>query len=118
MTDIIEVHTTIDSEDAARKMAEAIVARRLAACVQVSGPIMSTYWWQGKIDQAQEWVCTAKTTQALYGELEQAIRANHPYDTPEILAVSVIAGSKGYLDWVEAETHGSAKGQQGTHELT
>ncbi len=44
MTDIIEVHTTIDSEDAARKMAEAIVARRLAACVQVSGPIMSTYW--------------------------------------------------------------------------
>ncbi len=105
MTNFIQVHTTIDSKEAAQKIAEAIVAKRLAACVQVSGPITSTYWWEGKIDQTKEWVCTAKTTQELYDDLEQAIRANHTYDTPEILAVPVIAGSKSYLDWVEAETN-------------
>jgi periplasmic divalent cation tolerance protein len=93
MTEFIEVHTTIDSKEAAQKMAETIVSKRLAACVQVSGPITSTYWWQGKIEQAEEWVCTAKTQRELYSELEQAIRAVHSYDVPEILAVDVITGN-------------------------
>jgi periplasmic divalent cation tolerance protein len=66
MAAIIEVHTTIDSREAAQKIAEAIVSKRLAACVQVSGPITSTYWWQGKIEQAEEWLCTAKTRKELY----------------------------------------------------
>ncbi len=104
MTEFIEVHTTIDSKEAAQKIAEAIVSKRLAACVQVSGPITSTYWWQGKIEQAEEWVCTAKTQRALYSKLEQAIRAAHSYDVPEILAVDVIAGNAAYLDWVAQET--------------
>jgi periplasmic divalent cation tolerance protein len=100
MTEFIEVHTTTDSKEDAQKMAEAIVSKRLAACVQVSGPITSTYWWQGKIEQAEEWVCTAKTQRELYSGLEQAIRAAHSYDVPEILAVEVIAGNAAYLDWV------------------
>jgi len=104
MTAIIEVHTTIDSREAAQKIAEAIVSKRLAACVQVSGPITSTYWWQGAVEQAEEWLCTAKTRKELYNELEQAIREVHSYDVPEILAVDVVAGNIGYLDWVEQET--------------
>jgi periplasmic divalent cation tolerance protein len=104
MTEFIEVHTTIDSKEGAQKIAEAIVSKRLAACVQVSGPITSTYWWQGKIEQAEEWVCTAKTQRELYSGLEQAIRAAHSYDVPEILAVDVIAGNAAYLDWVAQET--------------
>ena len=104
MVAIIEVHTTIDSREAAQKIAEAIVSKRLAACVQVSGPITSTYWWQGKIEQAEEWFCTAKTRKELYNELEQAIREVHSYDVPEILAVDVVVGNAGYLDWVEQET--------------
>lgn len=104
MAAIIEVHTTIDSHEAAQKIAEAIVSKRLAACVQVSGPITSTYWWQGKIEQAEEWLCTAKTRKELYNELEQAIREVHSYDVPEILAVDVVTGNIGYLDWVEQET--------------
>ena len=104
MTEFIEVHTTIDSKEAAQKIAEAIVSKRLAACVQVSGPITSTYWWQGKIEQAEEWMCTAKTQRELYSGLEQAIRAAHSYDVPEILAVDVIAGNAAYLDWVAQET--------------
>lgn len=70
MTEYIEVHTTIDSREAAQKIADALVSQRLAACVQVSGPITSTYWWEGKMEQAQEWVCSAKTRRDLYPRLE------------------------------------------------
>ena len=104
MAEFITVQTTIDSKDGAQKIAEALVRRHLAACVQVSGPITSTYWWEGKLEQSQEWMCAAKTRKELYNELEQAIRENHPYDTPEILAIPVVAGIKSYLDWIETET--------------
>lgn len=104
MAEYIEVHTTIDSQEGAQKIANAIVSRRLAACVQVSGPITSTYWWEGKMEQAQEWVCTAKTRSELYSQLEQAIKEVHPYDVPEILAVDVVAGNTDYLKWVSQET--------------
>jgi len=104
MAAIIEVHTTIDSREAAQKIAEALVSKRLAARVQVSGPITSTYWWQGAVEQAEEWLCTAKTRKELYPDLEQAIREVHTYDTPEILAVDVVVGNESYLHWVEQET--------------
>ena len=104
MTDVLEVRTTIDSAEAAQKIAEVLVSKRLAACVQVSGPITSIYWWQGKIEQAQEWLCTAKTRRELYPALEQAICEVHTYDEPEILASAIVEGSKGYLTWVEQET--------------
>ncbi|HLJ35943.1 MAG TPA: divalent-cation tolerance protein CutA [Ktedonobacteraceae bacterium] len=104
MTEYIEVHTTIDSQEGAQKIANAIVSAHLAACVQISGPIISTYWWQEKMEQAEEWICTAKTRRELYNELEQAIRAIHPYDVPEILAVDVTAGNADYLNWVSQKT--------------
>ena len=104
MAQFIEVHTTIDAKEGAQKIAEVLVAQHLAACVQVFGPITSTYWWQGKVEQAEEWVCIAKTRRELYGALEQAIRQVHPYDVPEILAVDVVAGHTSYLDWIAQET--------------
>jgi len=104
MAEFITVQTTIDSKEGAQKIAEAIVHKRLAACAQVAGPITSTYWWEGKLEQAEEWICTAKTRKELYSELEQAIRENHTYDTPEILAIPVVAGIKSYLDWIVNET--------------
>jgi periplasmic divalent cation tolerance protein len=104
MPEFLEVHTTIDSKAGAQKIAGAIVSQRLAACVQVSGPITSIYWWQGKMEQAEEWLCTAKTRRDLYDKLEQAIRAVHSYDEPEILATLVAVGSKGYLEWIVRET--------------
>jgi periplasmic divalent cation tolerance protein len=106
MTDVLEVHTTIDSGEAAQEIVAVIVGKRLAACVQVSGPIMSTYWWQEKREQAQKWVCTAKTRKDLYPALELAIREMHTYDESEILATSVVAGSAGYLEWIKRETSG------------
>ncbi len=104
MAEYIQVHTTIDSQEGAQKIAKAIVSRHLAACVQISGPIISIYWWQGKMEQAEEWICTAKTRSKLYNELEQAIKEVHTYDVPEILAVDVVAGNAGYLNWVTQET--------------
>jgi periplasmic divalent cation tolerance protein len=100
MTEHLQVLTTIDSEEAAERISAALVERRLAACVQVAGPISSTYRWQGKIERAREWMCVAKTTAERYPEVEEAIRELHSYDEPEIVATPIVAGSVGYLDWI------------------
>jgi periplasmic divalent cation tolerance protein len=99
----IQVMTTVDDAEGAQRIADALVGARLAACVQIIGPIASTYWWQGEINSAQEWLCLAKTRADLYAEVEAAIRAAHSYDVPEILALPIVAGSDGYLGWVDAE---------------
>lgn len=113
MTDAIQVVTTTDSRQAADKLAAALVERRLAACAQVSGPISSTYRWQGKIETAQEWLCTIKTRLPSYAAVEAAIRALHSYDTPEILAVPILAGNQAYLDWLAAEVVAPSGPQSG-----
>jgi len=101
--DYIQVLTATASRDDAQRIATALVEQRLAACVQVIGPIASTYWWQGRVEQAEEWLCLIKSRRALYAELEQAIRARHPYETPEIMAVPVVAASQPYLHWLSQE---------------
>lgn len=97
----IQVLTTVGSEEEAERVSAALIEGRLAACVQVSGPIVSRYRWQGEIEQAREWQCLAKTTLAGYGAVEEAIRQVHPYDEPEIIATPVVAGSPGYLAWID-----------------
>jgi periplasmic divalent cation tolerance protein len=87
------------------------VERRLAACGQVSGPITSTYWWQGGIESVPEWACTFKTTGGRLVALMDALRTEHPYDVPEIVATRIEAGDSDYLAWVEAETTPEAPGQ-------
>lgn len=104
MADFIQVMTSIGSKEEAQKLATSTVGERLAACVQVLGPVTSTYWWQGTMETAEEWLCLMKTKQELYAEVEQHIRAHHSYAEPEILAMPVVAGSKGYLDWIVNET--------------
>ena len=106
MTDVIQVSTAIDSQEGACQIAQKLVSQRLAACVQVSGPITSTYWWKGNMETAQEWICTAKTRKELYEAVEQAIRTLHPYEVPDIVATPVFLGSQSYLDWIASETTG------------
>lgn len=103
MTDAIEVVTTTASRADAVRIAQQLVEQRLAACVQLSGPIVSTYRWQGKIETAEEWQCAVKTHAELYSQVEAAILAIHPYDTPEILATRIEHGSRDYLQWMAAE---------------
>jgi len=104
MNSFIQVLTTVEKKEDARRIAEIVVSRRLAACVQVVGPIGSTYWWRGKIENAEEWLCLMKTRRDLYGKLEETIKSVHPYEEPEIIALPIVEGSKGYLRWIEEET--------------
>ncbi len=106
MTDYIQVVTTTERREDAEQIARALVGERLAACAQVTGPITSTYRWQGKIETAQEWQCWAKSRRDLYDRVEQTIRRLHPYEVPEILAMPIAAGSGEYLAWLNAETGG------------
>jgi len=101
MADLVQVLTTAGSEEEAGVIAELLVERKLAACVQVVGPITSRYRWQGAIEEAREWQCLAKTTCGAYEAVEAAIREAHSYDEPEIIATPIIAGSADYLAWIE-----------------
>jgi periplasmic divalent cation tolerance protein len=103
MHEYIQVATTVATEEEAGAIAGLLVEKRLAACVQVVGPITSHYRWQGKIETAGEYLCLAKSRAALYPEIEAAIKAIHPYAVAEIIATPVIAGSKEYLAWLDAE---------------
>lgn len=78
-----------------------LVERRLAACVQVVGPIVSRYRWRGAVEEEREWQCLAKTTRAAYEAVEAAIREAHSYDEPEIVATEIVVASPGYLAWIE-----------------
>lgn len=96
----IQVATTTEHESDARRIATSLVANKLAACVQVSGPITSCYRWEGKVETADEWLCTIKTTREAYEAVERKILELHPYDEPEITALPIVAGSRGYLQWL------------------
>ncbi|MDG4476105.1 divalent-cation tolerance protein CutA [Thiovibrio frasassiensis] len=103
MNEYIQVATTVGSAEEAGAIATLLLEKRLAACVQVVGPMTSHYWWQGKIETAAEYLCLAKSRGALYSDIEAAIKEIHPYEIPEIIAMPIIAGSKDYLAWVAAE---------------
>jgi periplasmic divalent cation tolerance protein len=100
MTDYVQVLTTAGSEEEADRIGAALIEARLAACVQVVGPIVSRYRWRGELEQAREWQCLAKTEARLFPEIEAAIRAAHSYEEPEIIAIPILAASAGYLAWI------------------
>lgn len=94
------VFTNLPDDASAQVLAAELVSERLAACVNVLAPCRSTYRWQGKIESAQEVPLLIKTTADTYAALEAAIRARHPYELPEIIAVPVVHGLPEYLAWV------------------
>jgi periplasmic divalent cation tolerance protein len=96
--------TTTDARSDAERLARDLVERRLAACVQVLGPISSTYRWRGAIETADEWLCIIKTTAARFDALAAHIETNHGYETPELTAVPIDNGSAGYLAWLSKAT--------------
>jgi periplasmic divalent cation tolerance protein len=105
MTEALVVITTTETNEDAERLARLLVERELAACVQVLPQITSVYSWQGKLEQATESLLLIKTTRAAYPRLETAIKENHPYQTPEIIAMPVEAGSNGYLNWLTASVN-------------
>ncbi|MDZ7619125.1 MAG: divalent-cation tolerance protein CutA, partial [Patescibacteria group bacterium] len=103
MSGYIQVVTTTDKRDDALAIAQQLVQQRLAACVQILGPITSVYRWKGEVESADEWQCWAKSRQDRYAQIEQAIRKVHPYEEPEILAMAITDASAGYLAWLDAQ---------------
>lgn len=103
MDEFIQVMTATDNREEAERIARSLVETRLAACVQIVGPVTSIYRWKGAVETAGEWLCLVKSRAECYGAIEQAIRALHSYETPEILALPVAAGSSDYLDWLRGE---------------
>jgi periplasmic divalent cation tolerance protein len=98
---IIVFMTAANGEEAAR-LADMLVGAHLAACVQILPEMESVYRWQGKIERQAEILVLAKTTRSKFDELEREVRALHSYDTPEIIAVPVTAGSAPYLEWLKS----------------
>jgi len=98
------VLTNLPDRASAEKLAGALVESRVAACVNILAPCRSVYRWKGAVQHDEEHPLLIKTTAARYAALEAAIRAGHPYELPEIIAVPVEAGLPEYVAWVDAET--------------
>lgn len=103
MADCYLVVTTTARKDEAETIAGELVARRLAACVQISGPITSVFRWQGQVEHSQEWLCFIKTTRGLLDALEAAIRELHPYEVPEFVAIPAERVGAAYQRWLDGE---------------
>ena len=100
MTDKLLVLSTAGSESEARKIAQTLVERRLAACVNIVPRVQSVYRWEGKVEQAEEYLLLVKTVKAREEDLRAAIRELHSYDLPECIAIPIESGSADYLSWL------------------
>ena len=99
----IQVITTVSERSDAEKITRKLLEERLAACVQIIGPITSSYWWRGKIETEEEWLCFIKSNETHYDAVEKNIKEVHPYEVPEIIALPIITGFPDYLAWLNGE---------------
>jgi Uncharacterized protein involved in tolerance to divalent cations len=104
MSNEVEVRVTTDNRQEADGIASAVVSRRLAACAQVVAQISSAYWWEGEVQQAEEWLLLMKTTADRFDDLAACVRELHSYEVPEIVAVPIVQGTPDYLEWIRRET--------------
>ncbi|HZE81563.1 MAG TPA: divalent-cation tolerance protein CutA [Candidatus Polarisedimenticolia bacterium] len=104
MTNARIVLTTAGSQEEARKIAHALVERRLAACVNIVPQVESIYRWQGKMETAEEWLLMIKTQAELFDRVRNALKELHSYDLPECMMLEVAAGSPEYLGWIAKNT--------------
>ena len=101
MADYLLVFSTFANRAEAEAVAAELVDRRLVACAQISAPVLSVYRWQGNTERTEETTLSLKTRRDRYPEVEAALLELHPYETPEIIAVPIVAGSPSYLQWID-----------------
>src|SRR4051812_16477306 len=106
---VLLVLTNLPDRAAAERLADALLEKKLAACVNILAPCRSVYRWKGAVQHDEEHPMLIKTTAERYPALEQVLRAGHPYELPEIVAVPIERGLQAYLDWVDAETRAEIK---------
>jgi len=102
------VITNLPDRASAGQLGALLIERRLAACVNLLAPCSSIYRWRGEIQRDEEHTLLIKTVQDRYAEVEALIRANHPYELPEIIAVTIVQGLPAYLQWIASETRAGA----------
>jgi periplasmic divalent cation tolerance protein len=100
----VVIFVTTSSEQEARKLAEQLLTKRKAACVNIVPKVASSFWWQGKLDSAQESLLIIKTRASLLQEVMDLVKAAHSYSVPEIIALPIIGGNQDYLNWIDDET--------------
>ena len=101
MSEYLMVFSTFAGRTEAEGAAAELVDRRLVTCAQISGPVLSVYRWQGNTERSEETSLVLKTTRARYAEVEAALLKLHTYETPEIVAVPIVAGHSSYLRWID-----------------
>ncbi|MEM2104090.1 MAG: divalent-cation tolerance protein CutA [Candidatus Bathyarchaeia archaeon] len=97
----IIILVTASSKEEAEKISEILLNEKLVACVNIMGPVYSSFWWMGKIDKAEEHLILMKTKRGLFNKLSKRVKAIHSYKVPEIIAVPILEGSEDYLKWIE-----------------
>ncbi len=100
----VVVFVTTSSEEEAEKIASLLLEKRKAACVNIIPRVNSRFWWQGKLDSAQESLLIIKSRAALVPQIIDIVKKAHSYTVPEIVAMPIVAGNEDYLDWVDQET--------------
>ncbi|MFK5635245.1 MULTISPECIES: divalent-cation tolerance protein CutA [unclassified Ornithinimicrobium] len=103
---LVEVHVSVPDAESAERIATDLVARQLAACVHVLGPIASLYSWKGDVHRSQEWLLIVKSTAEAFPQVATAVRQQHRYDVPEIIAVPVTHALTEYAVWVRDRSDG------------
>ncbi len=103
-TPFIVILVTVPSNEVGRQIAAALLEGRLAACVNITAPLRSLYTWEGTIHDDEELLLIVKTRAELFERAAAAVRAAHPYQVPEIIALPIAAGSETYLKWIEDVT--------------
>lgn len=99
-TEFVQLQTTTGSQSVAERITTELVENGLAACVQVLGPVRSSYRWDGKEEHAEEYLMLIKTSLAALPKVKETIARLHPYDVPEVIATPIVDGSEGYLKWL------------------
>jgi len=102
----IIVFVTAASKHEAQRMVQELLEKRLIVCANIYGPVESQFWWQGKIDKANEFLVLLKSDRKLFAKMSKIIKESHSYDVPEILAVPVVEGFQPYLEWLDATLAG------------
>jgi periplasmic divalent cation tolerance protein len=102
MTDKIVVLSTCGSEEEAERLARLLVDRRLAACVSIVPRMRSIYRWNGAVESSEEWLLLIKSSRPRFAQLRAALEGAHSYEVPELLALPVVDGASGYLNWLQA----------------
>lgn len=100
----IQISTAIDDREQAQKITDILLQKRLASCVQITGPVKSVYRWKGVVETNEEWLLHIKTRASLFRKVEKAILENHPYEVPEIIALPLVRISRDYRKWIRNNT--------------